>query len=531
MKRDFDRATFIFKTSNGDTALGHRALGQTEADYQDQAFQKFQSFVGTDRAFQLAIASLMYQRGAADLEVIKSGVSRNTTENLAPFFSQGFQGVESLQRISTRVLGTQPEKKLVYSLEKVFSSTTNPEFKLTISNTQKEDLFHVATEQEFILSTADTIVYHFKKNPSYNSQAPVSLDNLPVTITCTGGSIEHELAPFEGVRPPPPDTISLYEQQNLTWDQRMAIYDYENAENKYVAAKQEIQNQAMRATRLASRPLGPFTALVERTASQQSLQALREAMEQAARSVAEDPATAPFLERNVLIIEGQKSLFPSLTAAAKTVSPPSRFTFIAGRELKQITTENIKQAFTSFIDKNDDERRTLYITAAEKLFPQSITNSASQDDNNSNNIPTSSTQNQALERLNEFTNYSTSLVEAIGLLVQSPQVSISSVLLKQPHLSDPLSALATAKVDYKLEKNFHPSSTDPLLILTVNYHPTLSPKAQGNSLFSYQFDIQFVYALKTNPRWNSAKLNTLNNLPIEVRCLNIHAEQKTFFDV
>jgi len=89
MKRDFDRATFIFKTSNGDTALGHRALGQTEADYQDQAFQKFQSFVGTDRAFQLAIASLMYQRGAADLEVIKSGVSRNTTENLARIFHHG----------------------------------------------------------------------------------------------------------------------------------------------------------------------------------------------------------------------------------------------------------------------------------------------------------------------------------------------------------------------------------------------------------------------------------------------------------
>jgi len=43
---------------------------------------------------------------------------------------------------------------------------------------------------------------------------------------------------------------------------------------------------------------------------------------------------------------------------------------------------------------------------------------------------------------------------------------------------------------------------------------------------SFFYYAHFVDALKMNPLWNSSELNSLNNLPVEARCIRISIDQQ-----
>ena len=218
MQRDFDRATFILKTAppaDRPTQSPHEELLYNHADetatqaalrsaavaegttvaektieesttalLKDKGIQKFKAFVGADRALQIAIGSLMYQRGAADLTLMKNETSRDHRNELAPYFTEGLQPITPLDFVSKIRSGTKPKNELRYSLEKISGPGTADQFQLTIYHFFEKESFHSTTQQEFTASTSDVLTYTFAKNPLFLPDIPLSLENLPVIITC-----------------------------------------------------------------------------------------------------------------------------------------------------------------------------------------------------------------------------------------------------------------------------------------------------------------------------------------------------------
>ena len=547
IKRDLNRATFILKIpppadrptqppqeellyDHAEESATQAAIRETTAAegrtvdektiqenatriLQNKGLEKFKTFVGKDRAFELAIGSLMYQRGAADLEFMKYGVSRDDRNDLAPYFTLGLQSVRQLQDYSKCRFGTEPKKEQWYSLEKTSDPGTADQFQLTLFNSLKEERVHSTTQQEFTLHTADVLTYTFAKNPLFLPDIPLSLENLPVIITCEGGQLLHHLTPFEGVRPMPSDTIGLSTWESLTPDQQTKVTTYRAAESKYLAAK---QNWASRLNYLAGRPnLGSLISL-EKSETERQLQTLRSSVQDVAAPVAKDPSTAPFLERNHVTTDGATITPPSLSDAKKTLVLPEKVTFLGGRELQQATTEHLKEPLIALFYKRSDE--TALISAAKKL----IFKTADQPDASL----AGKSDTEISQGFLQFTE-SSKIADAVSMLVQNPAATITPLLLQEPLLGDALSLLPGATASFSLEKKSHPSSDKPLFILTADYrlqHTSPSEDNLGN--FARTLHARFVYALKANPLWNYSEFNSPANMPVEARCIGVQIDQK-----
>ena len=547
MKRDLHRATFILTTPPPadrptqppseellydhaeepavKTAIQEKATAEggtiSEASINEEAIitlqnkgiEKFKTFVGKDRAFQLAIGSLMYQRAAADLEYMKYEASRDSKNELDPYFTRGLQPIRQLQDFSKRRIGTQPEKELWYSLKKTSDLGTDDQFQLTIFNSLQEERVHSTTEQEFTLKTADVLTYSFTRNPAFTPDAPLSLENLPVSITCDGGQLLHQLIPFEGVRPPLPDNIGLSAWDGLTQDQQGTVKSYQAAESKYLAAK---QNWSSRLNYLASRPnLGSLVSL-EKSAAEHRLQSLRHSLQDLATPVAADPAIASFLERNLIKTDGVTVTLSSLSDEGKALDLPEKVVFLGGRQLQQETTEQLKKPLIRLFNEGSNE--TALISAAKKLTLKTV-------DQPDSSLAGKSDEEASQEFL-QFTENS-KIADAVSMLVQDPATAITPQLLQEPLFGDALSLLPEATASFSLEKQSHSSSDKPLFILTAEYHSIhVSPSEDESGNFVRTLKARFVYALKVNPLWDYSEFNSPDNLPVEARCIGIHIDQE-----
>ena len=489
-----------------ESVLDHDAI----VTLQDRGFKKFEQFVNEERGFKLAIGSLMYQAGTADLEYIKYDLPRDQKQNLAPYFSLGFKSVRELQDASQIRAGTQPEQKILYSLEKVVSHDgATSHFQLTNFSSFKTERVDMETKKAFTLSTTDIVTYRFERNKAFDSNSPYSLENLPVIITCTGGELSHQ---FDQC-PTPPDTISLSEWDHLTLEQQRTVTDYRAAEQAYVTAKQEWQS---RYAYLASRPLFGSLISSEKLAADATLEKLRGKVQAMATPVTEDLATAAFLERNVIKTGGKTLTVQSEIDAHKSFNLPEKVSFLGGRELQQATTEQLNAVLLTWFKRShhelsNEEKDSKLAAAAKKIAfaTESI-------------LPTSPSTEDACQNLLKFTE-NTNVAEAITALVENPNISLTSTLLKEPLLEDTLStSLENATAMFSLEKKSHASSTRPLFILNATYHLNL---AFTEDNMSRELDAAFTYAVKENSFWDRSEPLSPKNLPVEARCIGVSIHQ------
>jgi hypothetical protein len=535
MQRDFDRATFIIKTASQEEkllydhqeemALKKKRLeakrnngailsqnyfnNQVVNELRAKALREFQFFVGPNRALQIAIGSLMYQRGTLDLEIMKNEFINEGIPN--SLFAIGFRGVEGLELTSAIRPETSPDTQLCYTLEKVSSLNSDPSFQLTIFRSVKEERFHQETKQEFTLYKDEFLIYTFEKNSNFHHFKSFSLTNLPVVIGCQDGKLQHVLTPFKGVRPPLPDTIGLSQWKKLTIEQQETVARYQEAEHRYVDAKQHWEN---RLSSLAGRPLQPpLIAGFEKNDTENRLKALRNDALQAAYQLTEDRATAPFLERNFITSEGKTEALSSLWGGS-SLSLPESLSFLGGRELQQATTDQMKEALIVYLNQQQDKHAL--IAAAKKLTLKESEQSDIEltkfsDDDEVRNDFCSFTGNGHIDT-------------AVSMLVNDPQIGISSLLSKEPLFGDMLTFFPNATAELSLEKKPHSSSIKPLFILTVDYHLSHAEENDSEN-FERGLHAHFVYALKNNPLCNFGELISIDNLPVEIRCIDIRIGQ------
>ncbi|MFZ4116441.1 MAG: hypothetical protein ACOYK6_06930 [Chthoniobacterales bacterium] len=547
IKRDLPRATFIIKGTsldpnqppeeellfNHNDKIGVMAELSAEAEahgespdekilaersttiLQERGIQKFKSYVGNNRALQIAIGSLMYQRGAADLEFMKYDFSRDPQAALAPYFTKGLQSVRILQDNSTLRIGTKSEKQIIYSLEKEPLQDNRNLFKLTIFSSSTEERVYLENEQEFTLHTADLLIYTFEENPSFNVNNPLSLDHLPVIISCNAGKLLHQLTPFEGVRPPLPDTISLSQWDSLTEDQQAVVTAYQKAEHKYCAAN---ENWKSRFAYLASHPnLGPLISS-ERIKGEKQLKSLHSVLQEKAALVAQDPIIAPFLERNFTIASGFHFTF--LNEENKKLDLPEKFSFVGGRKLQHLFTRQFEVTLLNFINNGQLNLNGL-VGTAKKLGIESVEGLSSSFA--SLNSTSDEGASQALLDLTE----NKEITRGIHMLIEDAASTMIPLLHEEPFFGDMVPLLSNAEAHFSLEKKRHPSSEKPFFILTSECQIThTSPDYMDeNKNILRTLDVRVVYALRENPAWNYNKLNSLTNLPIDVRCVDIHVDQ------
>lgn len=187
MKRDFNRATFSCTEGKNTKKLNR--------ENRDRALEEFQNFVGENKDLQVAIASLMYQRGNFDLEIMgkKGGESlpRNHKDPTSlPYYTDAkneqlwtFEASENVFRFKSE--GTKQGESF-YNLEKITSTSGDPVFYLTIMDIQ------IVTHSNFFYYCTRNVSYEFQKNHSFTTHHAISSENAPVILKCLGGKITHE---------------------------------------------------------------------------------------------------------------------------------------------------------------------------------------------------------------------------------------------------------------------------------------------------------------------------------------------------
>lgn len=546
IKRDLNRATFILKwplSSDGSAqapceellynhhdeaaakeelrAQAEKAGKQVDENtlnnmairvLQDQGINKLKAFINGDPALEFAIGSLMYQRGLFDLECMKYGVSRNSKQDLAPYFTAGLQSIRPLQDMSQNCFGKTPKIEMLYFLEKSTAPHDKDQFQLTISHKTTADRFHTVTKQAFTLHTLDTLTYTFTKNRAFNPHEKLSETNLPVAITCIGGKILHTLAPFEELPPASLHTLALAKKNPLTPEQEHNVHLYLAAENAYLTAK---QSWASRLNSLAAKPHLDSLISLEKQETEQYLKKLRQSLQEAALLVANDPSTDGFLERNVLKTEGTSSVVLSWTEVPQNLTLPEKLSFIGSKELKKAITEQIQSTLLTPAPKQ--QSRDLLIATAKALTFQAEQRPRTYE---------TASDDEALHSFLTFME-NDAMAEAISLLIQTPTLSITPQLEQEPLFGDALIHLTEAsECHFYLEKTASPSSDDPLFFLTADYH--LEQPSSADRLFegfSRSLDIQFVYALQKNPLWNPGELDSSTNPPIQATCTAVKVHQ------
>ncbi len=487
--------------SRKESSLGKNIADHVTDHLVARGIGTFKDYIGPSRALQIAIGSLMYQRGAADLEYMQYGVSRNPQQELQSFFTDGLKSIRPLEHESRLRPGTRSEKTIVYYLEKKTGSHDQDVFDLTIFNAKSEERIHVLEKQEFTLHTADFLKYRFQENEAFDPHRAVALDHLPVHIDCLDGKITHRLIPFQGERPPLPDTISLSHWESLSEEEQQAVHDYHQAEQAYLHAKERSKSTMMH---LASRPqFGPLISsqrLEKEETITHELQLLRNTLQEKATRLAGNRRIAPFLDRNMTIVSDDQVTLS--TEGKSALHLPANLSFEGSRSLQYQLTKQLEKQFLEH-SRHYVHSESLSLTAEKLNFEDG----------------------QTLLSFSE----NSEVAKGIDLLIAQSLSMVIPLLQREPLFGEMISSLSNETASFSLEKRSHPSSEDPFFILEATYQAEQSyptpPQEQATLPLSRQMRLSCKYALRVNRSYDSTELNSLENLSLEIRCIGIHVDQ------